>query len=445
MKKVLFLTYLFVTSFNNLYAQTANDYIIADNHSSYSTYPTAVFYSRSGHTGTANVAIGSGVLKNNNVGSNNTGLGFNALLGNITGNENTAVGTKALNVGSGNGVISYSNPTPAPIGNHGNTAIGFETYLGHVASRNTAIGAKALRLNGGNYTVPFSGVFGNDNVAIGYQTLSKSQSGSGNVAIGTEAMFNYNYHIPADAGYNISIGYRSMYNAGASNNGLSNNIGIGVNSLNNETLGMSNLGFGKNALFSHIYGNTNIAIGASALYSNISGNSNICIGYSAGYNELGSDKLYIENTNSSTPLIGGDFSTEKVGINRLMTDLLSRSENFQVGGNAYISGNLVVNTTSYTSDIRYKKNIRTLENPIELLSKIRGTRYDFDVEKFPQMSSTPQIGLLAQEVESIYPELVNTDTNGYKSVDYARLTPILLEAIKNLNQRLEKVEGFNQK
>jgi Chaperone of endosialidase len=448
MKSILQLIILIsLFSVNSANSQTINDYIISDNHSSYSTLPSAIFYSRTGHTGTANVAIGSGVLKSNTLGNNNTGLGFNALQGNITGNENTAVGTKALSVGSGNGVISYSNPTPAAIGNHSNTAIGFEAYLGNVASRNTAIGTKALRLNGGNYVVPFTGVFGNDNVAIGYQTLSKSQSGSGNVAIGTEAMFNYNYHIPADAGYNISIGYRSMYNAGAANNGLSNNIGIGVNTLNNEMLGMSNLALGRNALYSHNFGNTNIAIGAAALYSNVSGGSNICIGFSAGYNELGSDKLYIENTNSNSPLIGGDFANDIVGINMSVNSLASNPTwKLQVGGDINASGSVRAAGIVLSSDIRFKKNIAPLQNSLSNLLKINAVSYNWRNDDFTErnFSDKKQFGVIAQEIETIFPELIDLDSQGFKSVNYIALVPVMIEAIKELNQKITLLENQNK-
>ena len=54
-----------------------------------------------------------------------------------------------------------------------------------------------------------------------------------------------------------------------------------------------------------------------------------------------------------------------------------------------------------------------------------------------------QIGLIAQEVEKIYPELVLTDVDGYKSVDYSKLTPILVEAIKELKAENDKLKEDN--
>ena len=57
------------------------------------------------------------------------------------------------------------------------------------------------------------------------------------------------------------------------------------------------------------------------------------LGYNSGRNETGSNKLYIENSNSSTPLIGGDFSTNKLGVN---TDITAITHTLTVGGTAKI-------------------------------------------------------------------------------------------------------------
>jgi len=63
---------------------------------------------------------------------------------------------------------------------------------------------------------------------------------------------------------------------------------------------------------------------------------------------------------------------------------------------------------------------------------LRGVNYFLKTKEFheKQFTNTRQIGFIAQKIEKIYPEVVLTDKDGYKSVDYSRLTPILLEAIK---------------
>lgn len=89
-----------------------------------------------------------------------------------------------------------------------------------------------------------------------------------------------------------------------------------------------------------------------------------------------------------------------------------------------------------TSDIRFKKNISSLERSLEKVVELRGVSYDWRIKEYPErgFKKGTQIGVIAQELELIYPELVDTDTEGYKSVNYSNLTPILVEAIKEQNQ-----------
>ena len=55
-----------------------------------------------------------------------------------------------------------------------------------------------------------------------------------------------------------------------------------------------------------------------------------------------------------------------------------------------------------------------------------------------------QVGVLAQEVEKVYPELVSTGPDGFKSVNYAQLTPVLIEAMKEQQQQIEALKAQNQ-
>jgi len=69
------------------------------------------------------------------------------------------------------------------------------------------------------------------------------------------------------------------------------------------------------SLFGNLTGSYNVAVGPFAGYTNSTGNSNVYLGPYAGYNETGSNKLYIDNSNTVTPLIYGDFSTDIVKTN----------------------------------------------------------------------------------------------------------------------------------
>ncbi len=88
---------------------------------------------------------------------------------------------------------------------------------------------------------------------------------------------------------------------------------------------------------------------------------------------------------------------------------------------------------------RYKKDITRLPNALSNVLKLEGVNYFWKTNEFPerQFTTDRQIGFIAQELEKIYPEMVFTDDKGYKSVDYSRLTPVLVEALKELNSKNE--------
>ena len=78
--------------------------------------------------------------------------------------------------------------------------------------------------------------------------------------------------------------------------------------------------------------------------------------------------------------------------------------------------------------------------------KLQGVNYFWKTKEFPdkQFTDTKQIGFIAQEIEKIYPEVVMTDKDGYKSVDYSRLTPVLVEAIKELKKENDRLKASSE-
>ena len=225
------------------------------------------------------------------------------------------------------------------------------------------------------------------------------------------------------------------------------------------------------------------------------------LGYIAGYYETGSNKLYIAN-NATTPLIYGDFSSGKVGIGttaplakldvagdikisaasaesilgtgmqqgsngesvlwynthlRIKTasvgtsgDRVSILNNGNVGIGTTDPGSykLYVNGAAYStggwsgSDARWKKDVKSLEGALNNVLRLRGVSYFWKTEEFPQKGFTEekQIGLIAQELEKVIPELVHTDNEGYKSVSYDKLTAILIEAVKEQQEQINALK-----
>ncbi len=99
---------------------------------------------------------------------------------------------------------------------------------------------------------------------------------------------------------------------------------------------------------------------------------------------------------------------------------------------------VVTGAISACSDIRYKTNITELTNPMQKLMQLNGVSYYWKTAEFPNMnfSNKRQIGFIAQDVEKIFPEMVFTDDAGYKSIDYSRLTPVLVETIKEQQRQI---------
>jgi Chaperone of endosialidase len=186
-----------------------------------------------------------------------------------------------------------------------------------------------------------------------------------------------------------------------------------------------------------------VALGTGAL-SVVAGNQNVGIGYNAGALETGSNKLYIDNSNTVSPLIGGDFASNKVSINRNLTttggiSFATRTEAFQVEGEGFKtlgSGNWII-----PSDRRLKTNIVALKSHdiLQKVLKMQGVTY--------QLKANPerglQYGFIAQDLREIFPEKITENKAGYLSASYGDFDPMIVEAIKALNEKIEKLESEN--
>lgn len=111
-------------------------------------------------------------------------------------------------------------------------------------------------------------------------------------------------------------------------------------------------------------------------------------------------------------------------------------------GDVRISGNGWITSAWSTSDARFKKDVEKISNPLDKLKVLEGITFNWRKDEFPQMNFTAgrQYGLIAQDVEKIIPELVNTDNEGYKSVAYDKLTVVLLEAVKAQQKEIEELK-----
>ncbi len=275
------------------------------------------------------------------------------------------------------GIGALSSNTPGSV----NTAVGVSALANNTGSENTAVGNAALANNTGS-----------ENTALGVSALFSNTIGSENTALGVSALFSN------------TIG--------------SNNTALGHSALNSITGGFQNTALGIGALVNITTGNNNTALGSFALNSITSGGDNIAIGNVAGTALInGSNNIYLGN-----PGQAGDSGVIRIGTPGTHTD-------------TFIPGNLHA-TLFVPSDARLKTNITPLTHVLEKLEQLRGVSFEWNEAAASLTGHTPgqrDIGVIAQEIDAIFPELVTTwGTEGYKAVAYEKLTSVLIAAAKEL-------------
>ncbi len=136
-------------------------------------------------------------------------------------------------------------------------------------------------------------------------------------------------------------------------------------------------------------------------------------------------------------------NTETNGINIL------ENGNVGIGTNnpttkLYVNGDITANSVAGTSDIRFKTNIRPVENALDKVKSLRGVYFNWNQKAFPEkeFGAQDELGFIAQEVEKIVPEIVSKDKSKeeYRSVKYDKLVAMLVEAIKEQQKQIDSLK-----
>lgn len=169
------------------------------------------------------------------------------------------------------------------------------------------------------------------------------------------------------------------------------------------------------------------------------------LGTAANIGVVGTGATGIQATGTTW---AGDF----IGNVRISGNLsLPPGRNLTVGGNTTIGGNLSVTgngnfggTVFAASDARFKTNVMPLAGVLDRLEQVHGVSFEWnDLYRSLgyQPDGTKQIGVIAQELETVFPELVSSSgSEGYRAVDYLKLNAVLLEAIKELKTEHDALE-----
>jgi hypothetical protein len=214
-----------------------------------------------------------------------------------------------------NNIFIGRNAGTACTSGYANIAIG-DSALTALTTANSdfAVGLEALKVC----------TTGSSNFGLGAQSLYSVVTGSQNTGIGAGALYSVtgdnNFGLGLNAGYKLAPGVANtiigIYAAGQTSTAWAGeqNVFIGWQcAYNIATARYFNVCIGNRSGY-NINGNLNTFIGHNAGYNN-TGSGSVLIGQQAGYNETGSNKLYIENSNSASPLIYGEFDTNLVRVN----------------------------------------------------------------------------------------------------------------------------------
>jgi trimeric autotransporter adhesin len=332
-------------------------------------------------TGQYNSAFGYQALTSNTSGSLNAALGIFALLFNTTGTQNSAFGSYSLysNTTGGNntatGMESLTNNTSGA----GDTANGYQAlYTNTSGNRNNATGDGAL----------FSNTTANDNNAMGTNALHENSTGTLNNAVG-----------------NFALEFNSIGN---------NNNAVGYGSLLNNTTGSDNSGQGYFSLAGNTTGNLNIGVGYKAGVNLTSGSNNIDIGNSGVAAESNIIRIGTPGTQSAT-FIAGIAGT-----------------NISGGATVVVSSSGQLGVVS--SSRRYKEDIQPMGSISDRIYALRPVTFRY---RQPGLdgSKSVQIGLIAEDVVSVLPELVVYNQDGQpESVAYHLLPTLLLNELQKEHQ-----------
>jgi len=339
-------------------------------------------------SGSLNTAVGAGTLLANTA-DNNTAIGAGALLGNTTGVHNTA-----------NGVFSLATNT---VGGD-NTATGaFALQSNTTGAFNTAVGVDALFLN----------TTGSSNTVAGVDALFHNTTGGNNCAFGSGALASN-----TNAGGNTAVGYQVLL----SNTTGVQNTAIGVNALSSNTTGQNNTAAGDFALQSNT-GDSNTAVGGQALQNNTTGGNNIALGFAAGLSVTTATNVICIGSQgqnvSGACYIGNVFGATSSG-----------------GTAVFINADGQLGTA--TSSLRFKEQIKPMEQASEALFALKPVAFRYKKEIDPAGKS--QLGLVAEDVEKVNPDLIVRDKQGRPySVRYDQVNAMLLnEFLKEHRAFLEE-------
>jgi hypothetical protein len=354
--------------------------------------------------GTANTMLGD------NAGSNTEGADFNTFVGFLAGydnnrtnnindaNRNTALGAYAgytnregednVWIGALADSAEWSFNNDSEIANLQPGSSWQPTVLSLASNSNSDISRTTVLGNNAS-------VLEDDAIGVGY---SSKADGLGSIAIGTNSTASHTN--------SITIGY------GATSKTV-NTVVIGNNTTTSLTANID----ATTALGNSTYRFTDVYTNKMSVNAATATSAQIDLFADAG--NADDDKWSVSAADGGNLTLSTQASGSMAAVLTLEND-----------GDVTIAGDLTL-----TSDERLKYNIQPIENSLQLLSQLQGKSYLWNPEL--QRDNKQHLGLIAQQVEAVLPELVSEAKNGIKSVNYLGMIPVLINGVNELTQQAE--------
>lgn len=299
-------------------------------------------------------------------------------------------------------------------------------------------------------------------VATAADPASSNSSANGNLRLGnTSAVHVLDFGLSSSSTYSwlqarSKSNYATNYNLVLNPNG--GNVGIGTSSpsaklniagggvrihhgfLNNNTT--------RPALNTNTIGNYEIrGVGGGGGATQADGGDDGFLRLSAGGGTSATTQSSIDLSGySNIPDMLNNIVMRTAGVERLRID---NTGNIGIGTTAptaklQVNGDIIANSIAGSSDLRFKQNIRPVENALDKVKSLRGVYFNWNQKDFPDKNfgTQDELGFIAQEVEKVVPEIVTKDNTNqeYRSVKYDKLVALLVEAIKEQQKQIDSLK-----
>jgi hypothetical protein len=384
--------------------------------------------------------------------------------------DHTAVTITAGSGLTGGGDISTTRTLSIATGGVTDSMLAGSISNGKLANSAITIAGTSTSLGG---TITLATITGNSGIVsgssqitagstTGFATAVKTQldtntvvSGSSQITLSSTTGYSANQHVDhtavsISAGNGLSGGgtiaatrtlsldtTSATFTSGVTTQNNALGVVSGSKTISGITLGsnLATLTIGTGLSGTSYNGSTAVTIANSGVLSNIAGSGISVSG--------GTGNVTITNTGVTSAVAGTGVSvsgaTGAVTISIGQSVATSATPTFAgltINGAITATGDI---TAYYTSDKRHKNNIQIIPNALEKVSKLNGVTWEWNDDVNEVTKSTPKTGLIAQDVQSVLPEVVKEREDGFLSLDYSKMMGLMVEAIKEQQTQIHKL------